>query len=75
MTSEKWYVLIDEDKHSFSVVGPALDDAQLFPRWQQAHEREQRNVRMYGVRITETREQVMAHAQKLGYRFSENVAF
>ena len=75
MARENWYVLIDEDTHSFSVVGPALDDVHLFPRWQRAHSTERRNVRMYNVRTTETREQVMAHAQSLGYRFSESMAF
>ena len=67
---ENWYVLIDEDTHCFSVVDPALDDVHLFPRWQRAHTTEHRNVRMYTVRITATREPVMAHAHKLGYRFS-----
>jgi hypothetical protein len=75
MLRENWYVLIDEDNHSFSVVGPALDDGELYPRWHQAYDEDHRNVRMYGVRTTETRDRVMANAQRLGYRFSESMTF
>lgn len=75
MSKENWYVLIDDDKHHFSVVGPALDDTEILPRWAHAWDEQRRNVRIYGVRNTETREQVMAHAAKLGYKFSQEVAF
>jgi hypothetical protein len=65
-------VIVDDDRHVFSVVGPLTDDTNWNKRVCDAQD-QGRGVRCYTPGPSQTREQVIQGAQQMGLQLASNV--